>query len=110
VKQRDGSVAEVAQYYHRYVVGMLIDKRMDLVVDFEPLLPYDLRAPGTTKAEEDEGELTAAKRLLRRIKATYNWLDVVIGDGLYANGPFLSLVTELRMGAVVVARKAVTSL
>ena len=29
----------------------------------------------------------------------------MIGDGLYANGPFLTVVKELRMGAVVVARK-----
>lgn len=106
VKQRDGSLAERDQYYHRYVVAMLIDRRMDLVVDFEPLLPFDLRGAGITKSGEDEGELTAAKRLLRRVKEHHGWLDVVIGDSLYANGPFLSLVKELRMGAVLVARKA----
>lgn len=106
LKQRDGSVAEQDQYYHRYVVAMLIDRRTDLVVDFEPLLPFDLRADGTTKSGQDEGELTAGKRLLRRVKENYGWLDVVIGDSLYANGPFLSLVKQLRMGAVLVARKA----
>lgn len=105
IKRRDGSVEKVPQYYHRYVVAMMIDERLDLVLDFEPLLPGDLRPDGGTEDDEDEGELTAAKRLLRRVKMTYPWLDVVVADGLYPNGPFLTLVTELRMGAVIIMRK-----
>ena len=103
-KGRDGSYYEVEQYYHRYVVAMLIDRRCDLLLDFEPLLPQALR-PIPSPDGRDEGELTAAHRLLRRVKATYPWIDVVVGDGLYANGPFLTLAKELGLGAVVVARK-----
>ncbi len=105
VKRRDGTLEEVVQYYHRYVVAMYIDHRFDLTLDFEPLLPADLRPQGKHKRDTHEGELTAAKRLLRRVKQTYGWLDVVVGDALYANGPFLTLVKELRMGAVIIARK-----
>lgn len=105
VKQADGTVKLVEQYYHRYVVAMLIDERLDLVVGIEPLLPADLRPDGGTKDNQDEGELTAAKRLLRRVKQTFGWLDVVVADGLYPNGPFLSLLKDLRMGAVIIARK-----
>lgn len=105
VKRRDGSVVKVPQYYHRYVVAMLIDERLDLAVDIEPLLPSDLRPDGGTKDDEDEGELTAAKRLLRRVKKTYPWIDVVVADGLYPNGPFLTLVRDLRMGALMIVRK-----
>jgi hypothetical protein len=105
VKKADGKVELVAQYYHRYVVAMLIDARLDLVLGIEPLLPADLRPDGGTKDNEDEGELTAAKRLLRRVKETFGWLDVVVADGLYPNGPFLSLVKDLHMGAVIIARK-----
>jgi hypothetical protein len=104
VKQ-DGEVVEVEQYYHRYAVAMLIDERFDLALDFEPLLPNDLRPPGAAKDDEDEGELTAAKRLLRRAKHTFGWIDVVVGDGLYSNGPFLTLARELKMGAVLIAKK-----
>jgi len=104
IKQRDGSFVEMEQYYHRYVVAMLIDKRFDLAIDFEPLLPHALR-PTRTRDEEDEGELTAAHRLLRRVHSKYPWIDVAVGDGLYSNGPFLSLAAELGLGAVVVARK-----
>ncbi len=102
--KRDGEDAYVEQYYHRYVVAMLIDKRFDIVLDIEPLLPHDLR-PEPTEDQEHEGELTAAKRLLARVKETFGWLDVVVGDALYANGPFLTLVDSLKMGAVIIAKK-----
>lgn len=115
VKQRDDSVALVPEYYHRFAVAMLIDKRFDLLLDFEPLLPRDLRrsepkaAKGKprmlVKADEDEGELTAAKRLIKRVKQTFAWVDVVVGDALYANGPFLTTVMDLGLGAVIIARK-----
>lgn len=115
VKRGDGSVEEVTEYYHRFAVAMLIDKRFDLLLDFEPLLPKDLRkiapkaAKGKTctvvKADEDEGELTAATRLIKRVKQSFPWLDVVVADALYANGPFLSTVKRIGLGAVIVARK-----
>ena len=115
VKQGDDSVVEVPEYYHRFAVAMLIDKRFDLPLDFEPLLPKDLRpiapkaAKGKThtvvKADEDEGELTAAARLIKRVKQTFPWLDVVVADALYANGPFLTTVMKLDLGAVIIARK-----
>jgi Transposase DDE domain len=105
IKTRDGTLVEVEQYYHAYVVAMLLGPRFDLVLDYEPLLPSDLRAPEPGVAAGHEGELTAGKRLLRRVKQTYGWLDVVVADALYANGPFLRVVAALRMGAVVIAKK-----
>jgi hypothetical protein len=114
VQGKDGAVVEVVEYYHRYAVALLIDERFDLVLDFEPLLPKDLRPPtargkGPTvrliRASLDEGEQTAATRLIKRVKQTFGWIDVVVTDALYANGPFLTTVESLGMGAVVVARK-----
>jgi hypothetical protein len=92
---------------------MLIDPRFDLMLDFEPLLPSDLRPvvvkgkkrDRLVKPEEDEGELTAATRLVRRVKQTFGWIDVIVADSLYANGPFLTTLRDLRLGAVIVARK-----
>ncbi len=46
VKQRDGNIALVDEYYHRLVVAMLIDERFDLALDIEPLLPADFRPSG----------------------------------------------------------------
>ena len=110
VKAKDDSVVEVVEYYHRYAVALLIDERFDLVVDIEPLLPKDLRpvcvkGKGPTarlvKASLDEGEQTAATRLLKRVHETFGWIDVVVTDALYANGPFLTTAESLGMGAVV---------
>ena len=105
VKQQDGSVTEVPQYYHRYVVAMMVDRRFDLALGIEPVRPNAKRPKGEAPGGEDEGELTAAIRLLRRVKRTFPWLDVVVADGLYPNGPFLTAVQELGMGAVVIVRK-----
>jgi hypothetical protein len=115
VKDQNGVETTVEEYYHRFAVALLIDARFDLLLDFEPLLPKDLR-PITAKArggktqrvakpELDEGELSAARRLLKRVKETFPWLDVVVGDALYANGPFLDAASRLRLGAVVIAKK-----
>jgi len=105
VKSRGGEVREVEQYYHRFAVAMLIDDRFDLALDIEPVLPQDQRIAEAGNVDRDEGELTASKRLLRRVKGTFPWLDVVVADSLYLNGPFLTLVKKLRMGAVLIARK-----
>jgi len=105
VAQGDGTVVEKVQYYHRYVVAMLIDERFDMALDIEPLLPADLRPGNLGKNGEHEGEQTAAIRLLRRVKQTFGWLELVVADGLYPNGPFLTVVKQLRMSAVVIAKK-----
>jgi hypothetical protein len=95
------------QYYHRYVVALLLGERLEVVLDFEPILSADERREhGQTNVAGHEGELTAGKRLLQRLRATYgNWLDVVVGDALYANGPFLSLAKQCGYGAIVVLKK-----
>jgi hypothetical protein len=114
VKDKDGTITTVPEYYHRYAVALLIDERFDLVVDIEPVLPKDLRPPtvkgkGRTvrlvKACLDEGELTAATRLIKRVRQTFGWIDVVVADALYANGPFLNTLDSLGLGAVIIARK-----
>jgi len=115
IKAKNGKTIGVRlEYYHRYAVALLIDERFDLVVDFEPLLPKDLRPP-TTKGKGptarlvkvclDEGEQTAATRLIKRVRQTFGWIDVVVADALYANGPFLTTLDSLGLGAVIVAHK-----
>jgi hypothetical protein len=113
VKEVSGETTEVVEYYHRYVVAMMIGERFDLALDIEPVLPSDLRPvvikgkkkDRVVKPEQDEGELTAATRLLRRVIQTFPWLDVVVADALYANGPFLTALTNHGLGAVIIARK-----
>ena len=104
VTRADGTIGLVEEHYHRYVVAMLIDERLDLVVDFEPLLPGDLR-PDATQRDHHEGEETAAKRLVPRLKRRFPWIDVVVADGLYPHGPFLTIVAAAHLSAVVVLQK-----
>jgi hypothetical protein len=113
VKGSSGEIIEAVEYYHRYVVAMMIGERFDLALDIEPVLPSDLR-PAVVKGKkkdrlikpaEDEGELTGATRLLKRVSQTFPWLDVVVADALYANGPFLTAVRNHGLGAVIIARK-----
>lgn len=116
IKGADGTETVVKEYYHRFAVALLIDKRFDLLLDFEPLLRKDLRSVVAKKghgkvrqvgkADLDEGELTAATRLLKRVKETFPWLDVVVADALYANGPFLDAASQAGLGAIVIAKKA----
>ena len=95
------------QYYHRCVVALLLGKRLEVVLDFEPILSADVRRErGQKEVSSHEGELTAAKRLVQRLRTTYGgWLDVFVGDALYANGPFLSLAKQCGYGAIVVLKK-----
>jgi hypothetical protein len=115
IKAKDGTpTGVVSEYYHRYAVALVIDERFDVVVDIEPVLPKDLRplivkGKGPTarlvKASLDEGELTAGTRLIRRVKQTFGWIDVAVADALYANGPFLTTLDSLGLGAVIIARR-----
>lgn len=104
VKGRRGQLIERTEYYHRFAVALLIDNRFDLALDIEPVLPKDLRA-GPERDRHHEGELTAARRLLRRVHKSFPWIDVVVADGLYPNGPFLTDLQRLRMGGVIVLQK-----
>jgi hypothetical protein len=53
-----------------------------------------------------EGELTAGKRLVQRLRTTYGrWLDVLVTDALYANGPFLTIAKQCGYGVIVVLKK-----
>lgn len=98
---------KVTEYYHRYVVALLLDDKLEVVLDFEPLLSADVRKErGQKGIEGHEGEQTAAKRLVMRLRNTYGrWLDVLVVDALYANGPFLTVAKQVGYGVVVVLKK-----
>lgn len=70
------------QYYHRYVAVRLLGGDLELMLDLEE-----------QRAGEDE--VAAAMRLLDRVLRVYpRAFDVVVGDGLYARGPFVQFVRQ----------------
>jgi hypothetical protein len=93
-QQRTLSIAgkEVIEYYHQGVVCHLIEHRLAVPLDVELLRP-------------GEGEETAAKRLLERVFANYpRFFDVVCGDALYLDAPFLNFCLDHGKHALVVVK------
>ncbi len=73
---------EVTEYYHRVVVCHLIGFDLALPLDLEPILP-------------GEGEVIAAKRLLKRVLTRYpRFFDGIVVDGLYLEAPFINFSLE----------------
>jgi hypothetical protein len=80
------------QYYHRYVVALLLHARGELLLDLEPLRP-------------GEDEIAAALRLFERVVRRYpRAFDVVGGDALYMNPDFCRLVLQHGKDFVVVLK------
>jgi hypothetical protein len=83
---------EVVEYYHQGVVCHLIEHRLAVPLDVELLRP-------------GEGEETAAKRLLERVFRNYpRFFDVVCGDALYFDAPFINFCLEHHKHALVVVK------
>jgi hypothetical protein len=83
---------EVVEYYHQGVVCHLIEHQLAVPLDVELLRP-------------GEGEETAAKRLLKRVCANYGrFFDVVCGDALYFDAPFINFCLEHHKHALVVVK------
>jgi hypothetical protein len=83
---------EVVEYYHQGVVCHLIEHRLAVPLDVELLRP-------------GEGEEVAAKRLLARVCANYGrFFDVVSGDALYFDAPFINYCLDHNKHALVVVK------
>ena len=71
VKRVGGDSEEVDQYYHRYVVAMLLVPVIDVVLEIEPVRNEEARRDSDGEHAGDEGELTAARRLIDSLHDTY---------------------------------------
>jgi hypothetical protein len=108
VKRKDpstGQTGEADQYYHRYVVAMLIGPVVDVVLDIEPVLNAEARRD-LGEDPHHEGELTAAHRLIDRLHDNYStFIDAFVFDALYANGPVMTKLHEYGYGGFIVIKK-----
>ena len=83
------------EYFYRSVVCMIIGKSPHVILGQEMLKPRD-------GAEKDEGELTGAKRLIRRLKKRHgHFADVIVADALYLNAPFINTLKECGLETVI---------
>jgi len=100
-----GEVEEFDQYYHRFVVAMLVGPLLDVVLDLESVRNDEARREAGEDAHH-EGELTAAHRLLDRLHDTYGtFIDALVFDALYANGPVMTKLDECGYGGFIVLKK-----
>ena len=82
----------VTEYYHQGVVCQLIGQELALALDVELLLP-------------GEGEETAAKRLLERVFVQYpRSFDIVVGDALYFDAPFINFCLDHHKHVIITAK------
>lgn len=105
VKRAGSEVEEVDQYYHRYVVAILVAPLLDLVLGIEPVRNDEARREVGEDAKH-EGELTAAHRLMDSLHETYgSFIDAVVLDALYANGPVMTKLDRYNWGGFIVLKK-----
>ena len=107
IRKKDGTETTRIQYYHRYVVCLMVGPLLDIVLDIEPLRNKAARLrAGEIGVESDEGEQTAALRLIDRIHETYgNYIDTFVFDSLYPNGPMLTKLTSYGYNSLIVVKK-----
>jgi hypothetical protein len=70
------------------------------------ILPVDAEEVHNTDGQQKQDcELTAAKRLVKRLRAEHRQLGVcIVGDDLYGHEPFIEELRALRMSFVLVAK------
>jgi hypothetical protein len=106
VKRAGGEIEEVNQYYHRYVVAMLLGPDMDVILAIEPVLNEEARRDTEGEHAGHEGELTAAYRLIDSVHDTYGtFIDAFVLDALYANGPLMTKLDGYGYGGFIVLKK-----
>ncbi len=83
------------EYFHRSVVCASVGRDSHIIFGQEMLKPRD-------GADKDEGELTGGKRLIRHLKKQFgHFADVIVGDALYLNAPFINTVLQCGMDIVI---------
>lgn len=93
--QRKIKVGEktVLEYYHRVVVAQWVGVSPAAILDLELIAPQ-------------EGEVTAARRLLERILVHYpRLIDVITADALYLEAPFIRLTLNAGKHVVIVMKQ-----
>ena len=87
-------------YVHKAVICMVVGNDDNVVVDHEMFENIDnINQDGMdAEAAKSTGELTCAKKILKRLP---NCFDIIVGDALYCNAPFLKEVLKSGKHAVV---------
>jgi hypothetical protein len=106
VKRAAGETEEVEQYYHSYVVALLLGPLIDVVLGIEPVRNEEALRDIDPEQVGHEGELAAGRRLIDFLHETYGgFIDAIVCDALYANGPVMTQLTKYGYGGFLVLKK-----
>jgi hypothetical protein len=85
----------VTHYFYRFVGCMTIGKDPHIVWGMEALRAGD-------SSNKDEGELTAAKRLVTSLyQRFHHFTDILVCDALYAKASFINLVRSYNIHVII---------
>ncbi|QQK78844.1 transposase [Salicibibacter cibi] len=90
-REKDGETHD----FHRGVACMTVGSDPHVILGIDHMHPRD-------GEDKDEGEQTVGKRLIRNLYDTHrHFADVIVGDALYVNAPFINDVRAIGMDAVI---------
>ncbi|OAT83470.1 transposase [Desulfotomaculum copahuensis] len=90
--QKDG----ITHYFHRSVICATVGSDPHLIIGQEML------EPKRDASDKDEGEITAGKRLIRKLhKEFHHFADIIVADALYCKSTWIKEVLSIGMDAVV---------
>ena len=90
------------RYSHQILQAVILNPHMRQVL---PLAPEPIA--NTDGKKKQDCELSAAKRILSKIRSAHPRLPIIItGDGLYSDQPFVDTLKKGRMSFILVAKPA----
>src|SRR5260370_16175559 len=85
---------------------MLVGPVLDVFLAIEPVLNEEAHSDTDGEHAGHEGELTAARRLLDSLYQTYGgFIDAIVVDALYANGPWMTQLDAHGYGGFIGLKK-----
>ena len=91
---------EYRNHHSSVVISTVGNAGVKLVVDFEPYRPL------VDKPSKNEGELTAVKRLIKRVSNDHkDFVDVIVYDALACNSEWINTCIDAKMDTVVRVKK-----
>ncbi|WP_425446528.1 transposase, partial [Dethiothermospora halolimnae] len=86
----------VTHHFHRATVCSTIGSDPHLI------LGHEMLEPRKDSSEKDEGEITGAKRLIKKLHRNFNhFADIIMADALYCKVSWINEVKSIGMDAVV---------
>ncbi len=86
----------ITHYFHRSVIYATVGSDPHLILGQEML------EPKRDASNKDEGEITAGKRLIRKLhKKFHHFTDIIVADALYCKSTWIKEVLSIGMDAVV---------